>query len=79
MFYSTQKLSSYELSSEVERVFSSTGLMVTDCRNRLKEGIIEAIECVKSWAANSGVVVFKDKYRTSASNVGSVGGKRSSR
>lgn len=48
------------MSSEVERVFSSTGLMITDRRSRLKEDIIEAVECMKSWSADSGVVVFKD-------------------
>ena len=54
------------MSSEVERVFSSTGLMVTDRRNRLKEDIIEAVECMKLWAVNSGVVVFKDTQQVQA-------------
>ena len=48
------------MSSEVERVFSSTGMMVTDRRNRLKEDVIEAVECMKSWGADSGIVSFKD-------------------
>ena len=54
------------MSSEVEWVFSSTGLMVTDRRNRLKEDIIEAVECMKSWAVNSGVVVFNDTQQVQA-------------
>lgn len=48
------------MSSEVERVFSSSGLMITDRRNRLKEDIIEAVECMKSWGADGGVVSFTD-------------------
>jgi len=48
------------MSSEVERVFSSTGLMLTDRRNRLKEDVIEAAECMKSWQADSGLVGFQD-------------------
>ena len=48
------------MSSEVERVFSSTGLMVTDRRNRLKEDIIEAAECMKSWQADGGLVGFEE-------------------
>ena len=35
------------MSSEVERVFSSTVLFITDRRNRLKEDVIEAAECMK--------------------------------
>ena len=48
------------ISSEVERVFSSTGMMVTDRRNRLKEDVIEAVECMKSWGVDTGIVAFKD-------------------
>lgn len=48
------------MSSEVERVFSSTGLMITDRRNRLKEDIIEAVECMKSWQSDGGLGSFKD-------------------
>ena len=48
------------MSSEVERVFSSTRLMVTDRRNRLKEDIIEAAECMKSWQADGGLVGFEE-------------------
>jgi len=37
------------MSAEVDRVFSSTGLLITDRRNRLKEDTIQAVECLKSW------------------------------
>lgn len=37
------------MSAECERVFSSSKLMVTDQRNRLKEDIIEAGECLRAW------------------------------
>ena len=30
------------------RLVSSTGMMVTDRRNRLKEDVTEAVECMKS-------------------------------
>jgi hypothetical protein len=36
------------MSAEVERVFSSAKLLISDARNRLKEDIIEACECLKS-------------------------------
>ena len=39
------------MSAEVEWVFSSASLTITDCRNRLGEEVIEAIECQKSLAA----------------------------
>ena len=44
------------MGSEVEGVFSSTGLMVTDRRNRLEEDIIEAVESMKSW--RTGVLAY---------------------
>ena len=31
-----------------KRVFSSTGLFITDRRNRLQGDIVEAVECLKS-------------------------------
>ena len=40
------------MSAECERVFSSSKLMVTDRRNRLKDDIIEAGECLRAWIHN---------------------------
>ena len=40
------------MSSEIERVFSSSGLLLTDRRNCLKSDIIEAAECMKSWSTD---------------------------
>lgn len=37
------------MSAEPERLFSSTGYMLNDRRNRLQIETIEAIECLKSW------------------------------
>ena len=37
------------MSTECERVFSGAKLMITDQRNRLKEDIIEASECLNRW------------------------------
>ena len=50
------------MSSEIERVFSSSGLLLTDRRNRLKEDIIEGAECMKSWSTDGpgGVCTYKD-------------------
>ena len=50
------------MSSEIERVFSSSALLLTDRRNRLKEDIIEASECMKSWGTNgpSGLHLYED-------------------
>jgi len=47
------------MSAEVDRVFSSTGVMVTDRRNRLWEDVVEVVECMKSWSADGGIVSFK--------------------
>ena len=40
--------------------------MITDRRNRLKEDFIEAVECMKSWSADGGVIVFKDTDQVQA-------------
>ena len=37
------------MSTECERVFSSTKKLLTPERNRLTEDIIEACECLKAW------------------------------
>ena len=37
------------MSAECERVFSSTKLLLTDQRARMKEDVIEASECLRAW------------------------------
>ena len=37
------------MSDEIERVFSSAKLLLTDRRSHLKMDIIEANECLRSW------------------------------
>jgi hypothetical protein len=37
------------MSAEVERVFSSSKLLISDRRNRLGDDVICAVECMKSW------------------------------
>jgi hypothetical protein len=37
------------MSDEIERVFSSAKLLLTDRRSRLRMNIIEANECLRSW------------------------------
>ena len=64
------------MSSEVERVFSSTGLMLTDRRNRLKEDVIEAAECMKSWQADRWWTSWISGYRTGTDHVGTTGSER---
>ena len=41
------------MSVEIERAFSSSGLLITDRRNHLKEDIIEMVECLKSWTSEN--------------------------
>ena len=37
------------MSADVERLFSSCGLTITDRRNRIRIELLEALECLKSW------------------------------
>jgi hypothetical protein len=37
------------MAAEVERLFSSAGLALTDRRNRMGIDLLEALECLKSW------------------------------
>jgi hypothetical protein len=37
------------MSSEPERIFSLAGVLITQRRNRLKDDVIEAHECLSSW------------------------------
>jgi hypothetical protein len=37
------------MSADVERLFSSAGLTLSDRRNRMGEALLEALECLKSW------------------------------
>lgn len=46
-------LSIPSMSADIERVFSSTKLMITDQRYSLKEDGVEAQECLKNWNKNS--------------------------
>lgn len=48
-------LSTPAMSTECERVFSSAKKQVSSARNALKEDIIEATECLKSWWDNGTV------------------------
>ena len=48
------------MSAEVERLFSSAKLMLTDNRGCLKEDIIEAGECVRSWVKGELVVTIEN-------------------
>ena len=38
------------MSTEAERIFSGSKLTISDQRSRLGDDIIEALECLKSWA-----------------------------
>lgn len=37
------------MAADVERLFSSAGLTLTDRRNRMGINLLEALECLKSW------------------------------
>ena len=43
---------------QLERLFSSAKITITDCRNRLGIESIEAIECLKSWLSKGSLVAF---------------------
>ena len=47
------------MSSECERVFSSTKQMMTPARNNLNDDIVEACECLKYWWDNHLIVYNK--------------------
>ncbi|KAM3489290.1 hypothetical protein MY3957_007446 [Beauveria namnaoensis] len=53
-------LSISAMSAEPERLFSDTKLTLQDRRNRLGIGIIEAIECIKSWSRSHKVAWVDD-------------------
>ena len=42
-------LSILAIAADVERLFSSAGLTLTDRRNRMGVDLLEALECLKSW------------------------------
>jgi len=46
------------MSSKVERVFSSSKLLISDCRNCLGDAVISAVECLKSWE-RAGLIEMK--------------------
>ena len=37
------------MSADVERLFSSSGLTLSNRRNRMSTEMLEALECLKSW------------------------------
>lgn len=40
------------MSAECDRVFSRTKLLITDCRARMRDDIMEASECLRDWDNN---------------------------
>jgi hypothetical protein len=50
------------MSAEVERLFSSTKLMLPAARNNLKEDIIEAAECIRSWTLSRMILTDYFEY-----------------
>ena len=51
--YALDTLSCHGMSTEYERVFSSAKKLITSERNHLREDIIEACECLKTWWRSS--------------------------
>jgi hypothetical protein len=43
------------MSAEVERLFSSCSITITDRRNRIGIDSVEAIECLKSWRRKDNI------------------------
>jgi hypothetical protein len=58
------------MSAEVERLFSSTKLMIPDHRNRVKPELVEAGECIRSWAKSGLVMGSYFEYLTASLKAG---------
>jgi aryl carrier-like protein len=53
-------LSILAMSAELERLFSSAKVSITDRRNRLGIKSIKAIKCLKSWFSKGSTIAFAD-------------------
>ena len=62
---------------EPERLFSDTKITLQDRRNRLGIGVIEAIECIRSWS-NSHKVAWVDEVGVALDTaiIGEDGGRK---
>lgn len=52
-------LSILAIAADVERLFSSAGLTLTDRRNRMGVDLLEALECLKSWNKIKGFTIME--------------------
>jgi hypothetical protein len=50
------------MSAEVERLFFSCKITITDRRNRIGIDAVEAIECLKSWLRENNVVWVDEEW-----------------
>jgi hypothetical protein len=50
------------MSAEVERLFSSCKITITDRRNRIGIDTVEAIECLKSWLRESNIAWVDEEW-----------------
>lgn len=50
------------MSAEVERLFSSCKITITDRRNRIGIDAVEAIECLKSWLRESNIAWVDEEW-----------------
>jgi hypothetical protein len=50
------------MSAEVERLFSSCKITITDRRNRIGIDAVEAIECLKSWLRENNVAWVDEEW-----------------
>lgn len=50
------------MSAEVERLFSSYKITITDRRNRIGIDAVEAIECLKSWLRENNVAWVDEEW-----------------
>jgi hypothetical protein len=50
------------MSAEVERLFSSCKITITDRRNRIGIDAVEAIECLKSWLRENNVTWVDEEW-----------------
>jgi hypothetical protein len=52
LYFQVDSIFRYQLTAEVERLFSSAKLMLPPSRNHLAPDAIEAGECIRSWRKN---------------------------
>jgi hypothetical protein len=65
------------MSADVERLFSSSGLTLSNRRNRMSTEMLEALECLKSWLKIKDFGYMLEEYIDSDNRVSSTSSEAS--